>query len=49
EKVRSIGRATQGVRLIRVDQGDRVVAVAKLAREQDNGGEEPAADTNRGD
>ena len=32
--VREIGRATQGVRLIRLDDGDRVVAVAKLARDE---------------
>jgi len=33
--VREIGRATQGVRLIRLDEGDRVVAVAKIVREND--------------
>ena len=33
--VREIGRATQGVRLIRMDQGDKVVAVAKIIREED--------------
>ena len=32
--VREIGRATQGVRLIRLIEGDRVVAVAKVAREE---------------
>ena len=36
--LREIGRATQGVRLIRLDETDRVVAVAKLAPEDDNGG-----------
>jgi DNA gyrase subunit A len=35
-QVREIGRATQGVRLIRLDEGDRVVAVAKLAPEDDD-------------
>jgi DNA gyrase subunit A len=36
------GRATQGVRLIDVDEGDQVVAVAKLAEKQDEGdGETP--------
>ncbi len=35
--VRAIGRATQGVRLIRVDAGDKVVAVAKIAAEASNG------------
>ena len=34
--VREIGRATQGVRLIRLDEGDKVVAVAGIAREDDN-------------
>jgi DNA gyrase subunit A len=43
EKVRSIGRATQGVRLIRVDAGDRVVAVAKIAKEDANGDDPPTA------
>ncbi len=33
--VREIGRATQGVRLIRLDQTDRVVAVAKIAPDND--------------
>ncbi|UCD30038.1 MAG: DNA gyrase subunit A, partial [Planctomycetota bacterium] len=35
-QVREIGRATQGVRLIRVDKDDEVVAVAKIVQE-DNG------------
>jgi DNA gyrase subunit A len=34
--VREIGRATQGVRLIRLDEGDKVVAAAKLARDEDD-------------
>jgi len=33
--VREIGRATQGVRLIRLDEGDQVVAVAKIIPEED--------------
>ncbi len=33
--VRSIGRATQGVKIIRVDEGDRLVAVAKIAPDND--------------
>ncbi len=36
-QIREIGRATQGVRLIRPDEGDRVVAVAKIATEVPNG------------
>ncbi|MCH7808288.1 MAG: DNA gyrase subunit A [Planctomycetes bacterium] len=35
--VREIGRATQGIRLIRLAQGDKVVAVAKIVPEDDNG------------
>jgi DNA gyrase subunit A len=38
--VRVIGRATQGVRLIEMEEGDRVVAVAKLAEKE----EESSAD-----
>ena len=39
--VRAIGRATQGVRLIEMEEGDQVVSVAKLL-ERD---EEPANGT----
>jgi DNA gyrase subunit A len=37
DQLREIGRATQGVKLIRVEDDDRVVAVAKVAREDDEG------------
>jgi DNA gyrase subunit A len=40
EDIRTIGRATQGVRLIDVEEGDRVVSVARLAEEVDT--EEPS-------
>ena len=40
--IRETGRAAQGVRLIYLEEGDRVVAVAKLA-EPDEGEEEPQA------
>ena len=33
-ELREIGRATQGVRLIRVDEGDRVVAVARVVKDE---------------
>jgi DNA gyrase subunit A len=33
--IRETGRAAQGVRLINLDEGDRVVAVAKLAEPDD--------------
>jgi DNA gyrase subunit A len=44
--VRAIGRATQGVRLIGIDEGDQVVSVAKLAeRDDEENGEAPAEPT----
>ncbi len=33
EQVRDIGRNTQGVRLIRLDEGDKLVAVARIVKE----------------
>jgi len=36
--VREIGRATQGIRLIRLGDADKVVAVAKIAPEEENNG-----------
>ena len=38
--IRTIGRATQGVRLIEIDADDRVVALARLAEEEDENGSE---------
>ncbi len=38
-ELREIGRATQGVRMIRVDEGDKVVAVARVAPEEAQGDE----------
>lgn len=35
EELRAIGRNTQGVRLIKLDEDDKVVAVARLAQEDD--------------
>ncbi|MBI4580171.1 MAG: DNA gyrase subunit A, partial [Planctomycetes bacterium] len=37
-ELREIGRATQGVRLIRLEEGDQVVAVARIAKEEDEEG-----------
>jgi len=37
---RPIGRATQGVRLIEIDEQDRVVSVARLAEKDENGKDE---------
>ena len=42
--VRSIGRATQGVRLIGMDEGDEFVAIAKLAEKEDDP-DAPASET----
>ena len=39
--VRAIGRATQGVRLIEMEEGDEVVAIAKLAEKEVENGDEP--------
>ena len=38
--IRTIGRATQGVRLIEIDADDRVVALARLAEKDDENGSE---------
>jgi DNA gyrase subunit A len=38
-EISRIGRSTQGVRVIRLDEDDRVVAVAKLAEEDEDGSE----------
>jgi DNA gyrase subunit A len=40
-EIRRIGRATQGVRVIKLDEGDQVVSVVKLAEEEKNGEDEP--------
>jgi DNA gyrase subunit A len=34
--IRTIGRATQGVRLIEIDENDRVVSIARLAEREDD-------------
>ncbi len=39
DAVREIGRATQGVRLIKLDQGDKLVAVTRVAQDVANGAE----------
>jgi DNA gyrase subunit A len=40
--VRTIGRNTQGVRVISLDEGDRAVVVARLAKEDAESADEPA-------
>src|SRR6266496_3397296 len=47
--IRETGRAAQGVRLINLDEGDRVVAVAKLAEPDENDDEPQAALPGTGD
>src|SRR5262249_8342407 len=48
-EIRVIGRNTQGVRLIDLDGGERVVSVARLAeREEEGDGKEEAAPTDPG-
>jgi DNA gyrase subunit A len=44
--IRSIGRATQGVRLIEMEEGDMVVAVAKLAEKEEDGVDEASSESN---
>src|SRR4029434_1577303 len=49
--IRSIGRATQGVRLLDIEGEDRTVSIARLAERDDdaaNGIAEPAADDSGG-
>jgi DNA gyrase subunit A len=41
--IRTIGRATQGVRLIEIDADDRVVSLARLAEKDDENGSEDTA------
>jgi len=40
--IRTIGRSTQGVRLINVDEADRVVGAVKLIEKETNGDDDPA-------
>ena len=46
--IREIGRATQGVRIIRPDEGDRVVAVAKIASEEEDATPDEPSEEARG-
>ena len=47
--VREIGRATQGVRLIRLDSNDKVVAVAKIVSEEAEEASEDSVSPDIGD
>jgi len=47
EQIRAIGRATQGVRLIRIDESDKIADIAKLVKsveDEEGGGENGAAE-----
>lgn len=39
DKLRTIGRVTQGVRLIRLDEGDKIQDIARVVREEESDGE----------
>jgi DNA gyrase subunit A len=41
KQVPEIGRSTQGVRLMRLDEGDRLAAIAPIAAEENDGGAGP--------
>jgi len=45
DKLRTIGRVTQGVRLIRLDEGDKIQDIARVVREEDP---DPNADSEEG-
>ena len=52
EQIRSIGRNTQGVRVIRLDRGDKLVAVEKIIPQQEEseeGGDENSNTSSQGE
>jgi len=48
DQIRSIGRNTQGVRLIKLDAGDKLVAADKIAPEEEDTGEPEEEKTEKG-
>ncbi len=40
-EIRSMGRNTQGVRLIRLDEGDKLVAIARVEHEDEENSHPP--------
>jgi DNA gyrase subunit A len=40
-EIREAGRSTQGVRLLRLDDGDKIAAAAGILEEEPNGEKEP--------
>jgi DNA gyrase subunit A len=43
DDIRIVGRNTQGVRVMNLNEGDKIVSVAKVAQESENGTGEPVA------
>ena len=44
DEIRVVGRNTQGVRIMNLNEGDRIASIAKIAREEESGpGETPTA------
>jgi DNA gyrase subunit A len=48
DSIRVIGRNTQGVRIMNLDEGDVVMDVARVVKEEEGGDEEPTDDVNGG-
>ncbi len=46
DEIRSIGRNTQGVRLIKLKPGDKLVAAEKIIAEDENDGKDDSGDDN---
>jgi len=42
-EIREAGRSTQGVRLLRLDEGDKIAAAAVLLEEEDGNGQKPGS------
>ena len=40
-EIREAGRSTQGVRLLRLDEGDKIAAAAGILEEEENGEKDP--------
>lgn len=46
EAIREAGRATQGVRLINIDEGDEIAAIARIEEQDEEGAENGEAEEN---
>jgi DNA gyrase subunit A len=45
EHIREAGRATQGVKLINLDEGDEIAAIARIEEQEEENGEDGAENT----